>query len=91
MKTTPKNNHHSVETFIQAFQNNFSFKEQEQKSAPNNLSTNEKEAFNSLANRGDMFITKADKGDAVVTVDVDDYVNEALQKNKNNPAEICRL
>ena len=36
-----------------------------------------KKALKSLANREDIIITKADKGNAVVIVDVSDYINEA--------------
>ena len=43
----------------------------------NNLTKGQKKALKELADRNDIIITKADKGGAVVIIDVDDYVKEA--------------
>ena len=42
-----------------------------------NLSTKERKALKDLSSRDDIIITKADKGGATVTMDVNDYVDEA--------------
>ena len=42
-----------------------------------NLTKDEEQALNSLKNRTDIVITKADKGGAVVIQDVEQYVQEA--------------
>ena len=55
MKRTSKKNYHTIETFIQAFQNDISLGEQKQKKTPSSyLSTNEKETLKSLTNREDV-------------------------------------
>ena len=43
----------------------------------NNLTKNELEALNELRNRDDLIFTKADKGGALVIIDVKDYILEA--------------
>ena len=48
-----------------------------QKRLCNNLTKQEKAAMEELKSRDDLVITKADKGGAVVIMDVDDYVKEA--------------
>ena len=48
-----------------------------QKRLYNNLTKQEKAAMEELKSRDDLVITKADKGGAVVIMDVDDYVKEA--------------
>ena len=47
------------------------------------MSKKEKDALQNLSKRDDIIITKADKGSAVVTVDVDDYVQEANRQLDN--------
>ena len=42
-----------------------------------NLSTGEQKAMEKLAKRKDIIITNADKGGAVVIINVEKYINEA--------------
>ena len=69
---TPKENHPTVETFTQAFQNDL---EKEKKILK--LSKKERDALKTLLEREDIILTKADKRGAVVIINVDDYVKEA--------------
>ena len=79
-----KENHHTVETFTQTFQNDLEKKEQILKQIPrSNLLKKEKDALKTLSKREDIVITKADKGGAVVIIDVDGYVKEANQQLEN--------
>ena len=81
---TPKENHHTVETFAQAFQNDLLKEEENIKQIPHkNLSKKEEDALQNLSKRDDIIITKADKGGAVVIVDVDDYIQEANRQLDN--------
>ena len=67
-----------METFAQAFQNDLLKEEENIKQIPHkNLSKKEEDALQNLSKRDDIIITKADKGGAVVIVDVDDYIQEA--------------
>ena len=80
---TPKENHHT-ETFAQAFQNDLLKEEKNIKQIPHkNLSEKEEDALQNLSKRDDIIITKADKGGAVVIVDVDDYIQEANRQVDN--------
>ena len=72
---TPKENHPTVETFTQAFQNDLEKEKQILK-----LSKKEKDALKTLFQREDIIITKADKRSAVVIIDVDAFVKEASQR-----------
>ena len=47
------------------------------------MSNNKKEALKTLSEREDIIITKADKRDGVVIIDVDDYVREAYRQLDN--------
>ena len=49
-----------------------------------NLSKDEKVALKDLSKRDDIIITNADKGGAVVIMDVNDYIREA-KRQLNNP------
>ena len=69
---TPKENHPTVETFTQAFQNDL---EKEKKILK--LSKKERDELKTLLEREDIILTKADKRGAVVIINVDDYVKEA--------------
>ena len=81
---TPKENHHTVETFAQAFQNDLLKEEENIKQIPHkNLSKKEEDALQNLSKRDDIIITKADKGGAVVIFDVDDYIQEANRQLDN--------
>ena len=71
----PKENHHTVVTLTQAFRNDLLKEDGSIKQIPlKNLSKQEEDALQNLCKRDDIIITKADKGGAVVIVDVDDYV-----------------
>ena len=48
-----------------------------------NLIKNETDALQQLSQRDDNIITKADKGGAVVIIDVDDYIREANRQLNN--------
>ena len=65
----------------------------------NNLTKNEIDALKNRSMRDDIIITKANKGEAILIIDVDDYINEAnRQLNKkefykdipNDPAKLKR-
>ena len=56
--------------------------EKEQKSC-NNLTKNERTSMKELCEREDIVIKKADKGGAVVIVDVKDHIKEAEQQPNN--------
>ena len=47
------------------------------------MSKKEEDALQNLSKRDDIIITKADKGGAVVIVDVDDYIQEANRQLDN--------
>ena len=49
----------------------------------NNLSKGERIAMKELSDHTDIIITKADKGGAVVIMDVKDYTNEAYRQLNN--------
>ena len=81
---TPKQTHHTVETFTEAFKNELKEEQNKQTQLPkNNLTTKEREALRDLSSREDIIITKADKGGAVVIMDVNDYINEANRQLDN--------
>ena len=72
----PKENHHTVVTFTQAFRNDLLKEDESIKQIPlKNLSKQEEDAFQNLCNRDDIIITKADKGGAVVIVDTIDLID----------------
>ena len=74
--------HHTVDTFCDAVK---SETKQNRKAVQlqNNLSKDELNALNELQNRDGMIITKADKGGAVVIMDVKDYIDEATRQFDN--------
>ena len=82
----PSNTHHTVSTFLEKFKNDAIT--ELNKAKPNstrNLSTMELKALESLQERSDIIITKADKGGATVIIDVKDYIIEAnRQLNDTN-------
>ena len=79
----PYNVHHTVNTFIEAFNNDL--KNEPNKEAPqkNNLNKHERKALEDLKNRTDIVITNVDKGGAVVIQDVAEYINEANRQLSN--------
>ena len=77
-KWTPKNTHHNVSTFTDLVQNELNReKKKKMKNPKPNLSKGEQKAMEELAKRKDIIITSADKGGAVVIMDVEKYINEA--------------
>ena len=74
----PKQVHHTVSTFIESFKNSFTTSlELERKPPTTNLTKNETIALENLMLRDDIVICNADKGNAVVILDVEDYIKEA--------------
>ena len=73
-----------VETFITAI--NHDIKSSKTKKLPrDNLTKSEREALLNLQTRNYIIITKADKGDAVMILDLKDYIDEAnRQLNDTN-------
>ena len=80
----PDNNHHSIETFIEATRNEIN-NEIIKTKRPNysNLSVKEQKALQELQSRDDIVITEAEKGGAVVILHVEDYVKEAERQLHN--------
>ena len=82
---TPPKTHHSVETYIEVTNNEIQEKITKIKpSNYSNLTKGEKKALDELKNRDDIIITNADKGGAVVILDVEDYINECNRQLNNN-------
>ena len=79
----PKKNHHTVETFVEAGENNVESILQEKKPLPkNNLSKIEKAALDYFTKREDIAIIKAGKGGATVIMNVEEYISKANQQIK---------
>ena len=74
----PKNNHRSIETFIEATRNEIN-NEIKKTKRPNysNLSVKEPKALQQLQSKDDTVITETDKVGVVVILDVEDYIKEA--------------
>ena len=68
----PTNNHHSIETFIEATRNEMQGKTEEtsKKLKYSNLAIKERKAVQELQSRNEIVITDANKGEAVVILDV---------------------
>ena len=87
---TPKDNHHSIETYIEAVKKDLNetidkpYKDSK-KTKSHNLSKGEIEALSYLSKRDDIIITNADKGGAVVIIDIIQYKKEA-QRQLNDSA-----
>ena len=80
----PNNNHHSIDTFMEAAHNEIN-NEIEKTKRPNysNLFVKEQKTLQKLQSRDSIVITEADKGDAVVMLDVEDYLKEAERQLHN--------
>ena len=87
-KWRPDKNHHTVETYIEATKNALETEEQNNSKNKyyNNLTKGERKALKELADRNDIIITKADKGGAVVIINVEDYVKETEHQLNNKNA-----
>ena len=70
-KWTPPNNHHTINTYVEAVKKDI----EQSKTVPpkrirSNSSKDGKVALKDLSKRDDIIITKADKGGAVVIMDI---------------------
>ena len=71
-------------TYIEATQRELEKEQTKMKEKPyNNLTKNERTSMEELSEREDIIITKADKGGAVVIMDVKDYIKEAARQLNN--------
>ena len=83
-KWTPNKNYHTVLTYIEATQKELECKMENQKPQQfKNLTEGERKILQELSERDDFVIIKADKGGAVVIVDVQNYIREAESRLKN--------
>ena len=83
----PKQVHHTVNTFCEAVMKETEHKSKDDESSQN-LTKDEIKALKELETRDDIVITKADKGRAVVVMDVDSYIKEAKRRLENE--ESCK-
>ena len=81
----PNNTHHSVKTFIESVNQDLTNAQcsNSQQIRRNNLTKGEMNSLHQLPNRDYIIITKADKGGAVVLVNVEDYLTEAKRQLDN--------
>ena len=78
-------------TYIEATQRELEKEQTKMKEKPyNNLTIHERTSMKELSEREDIIITKADKGGAVVIVDVKDYIKEA-ERQLNNTENYRKL
>ena len=71
-------------TYIEATQRELKKELKKMKEKPyNNLTKSERTSMKELSERVDIIITKADKGGAVVIVDVKDYIKQAERQLNN--------
>ena len=96
-KIQPINSEHQTNhtTWLEVFKNEL----QKEEHVKKELEKNEIEALKDLSIRDDIKFIKADKGGAVVFIDVDDYINEMnrqlnntefYKEIRNNPTELNR-
>ena len=84
---TPSQNHHSIEAFIDLVQHDINdAKILNTKKPKYNLTKGEQKALEELSKRDDIIITNADKGGAIVVMDIDKYISEAQRQlnDENN-------
>ena len=75
---TPKDTHHNASIFIDLAQNDLNKEKEKKKKNPKpNLFKGEQKAMEELAKRKYIIINNADKGRAVVIMDVEKYINES--------------
>ena len=80
----PKDIHHSVKTFIESVDQDLEKDLHETETQTRqNLTKGEIRSLNNLKKREDIIITKADKGGAVVILNVEDYLKEANRQLDN--------
>ena len=78
----PKDIHHSVKTFIKSVKNKLCH-HHSKPYTHSNLKKDEIDLLNKFKNREDIIITKADKGGAVVIMNVDDHLKEDNHHHDN--------
>nr|XP_054761537.1 ankyrin repeat, PH and SEC7 domain containing protein secG-like [Lytechinus pictus] len=88
--TPPKNRVPSLETYIQAVSSQVCSTDTLYTRAHDNLPREERQALSSLKNRSDIIIKPADKGSAVVVMDRQQYIDEAM-KHLNNRSHYALL
>ena len=77
-KRTPKETHQIIGTFIGLVENDINnAKARKTKNPKPSLTKEEKTAMEALAERTDIILTNADKGEAVIIMNTDYYINEA--------------
>ena len=77
-KWTPPNVHHTVNTFIESFENQVKNESKKcTRTRKNNLNKHELKALMDLQQRDDIIIINADKGGAMTIIDTKDYIKEA--------------
>ena len=82
---TPPSNHHTINTYVEAVKKVIEqTKTVPPKKITSNLSKDEKVALKDLSKRDNIIIANADKGGAVVIMDVNDYIREA-KRQLNDP------
>ena len=78
---TPSQNHHSIETFIDLVQHDINdAKILNSKRPKDNLTKGEQISLEELSKRDDIIITNADKGAAIVIMDIDKYISQAQRQ-----------
>ena len=78
-------------TYIEATQRELEKEQMKMKEKPyNNLTKSERTNMKELSEREDIIITKADKGGALVIVDVKDYIKET-ERQLNNTENYRKL
>ena len=83
-KWIPEETHHTVKTFIKAFNKELEIEEKfEKETLKSDLTKNEPDALPQLSQRDEIITTKADKGGAVVVIDVDGYIRESNRQLNN--------
>ncbi|XP_071493045.1 uncharacterized protein [Diadema antillarum] len=86
----PKNRVPSLETYIEAVSSQVHSADTLDIASHDNLPKEERQALSSLKNRSDIIIKPADKGSAVVVMDRQQYIDEAM-KHLRNPSHYTLL
>ena len=86
-KWTPPKVHHTINTFVESFENQLKRENLHQnRDKKKNLNKEELKALQNLQKRDDIIIINADKGGAITIMDTDDYVKEG---NRQLNDELC--
>ena len=80
----PPKNHHTINRFIEALNNDVDELFQQKQTLPrNNISQHERNVINKFSKPEDLVFTKADKGGAIVILEVGDYIEKADKELKD--------